>query len=239
VRAFLNAGYKPVRSRRVLGRLLKHEIKRSTDNLEVEAYEFTPDGMHVEIYDPETHTRTGDHERDIVHPGWFVQTRDVGDSKAYIASYLWRLICSNGLTLRSSMAREGLRHRFNMGWDGATIGMPEWQAIIDEARHQLFAVPDVEEAHALMSRYTEKVPGVPTSYVSKRLYDCYHMSLVLKEPFSRWHMAQLFAAFPQELDLPAFERSNVQALAGRVLMFDIEKSMPALEPLLVRRITRE
>jgi hypothetical protein len=117
--------------------------------------------------------------------------------------------------------------------------MPEWQAIIDEARHQLFAVPDVEEAQALMSRYNEKVPGVPTSYVANRLCDCYYMCKELKEPYSRWQVAQLLAALPQELDLPAFERSNVQALAGRVLMFDIEKSMPALEPLLVRRITRE
>jgi hypothetical protein len=207
---------------------------RPADDVVVEAYEFAAEGMHIELYDNLATYRTGGHELDVVHPGWFIQTRDVGDSTPVIASYLWRHVCGTGLTLRPQQTRQLLSSLLGFRWNGAPIIIDVWQCIIEDARQQLFELFDTDEVQARLTWFQDRPMGAPVTTVAACLCRAYNNHEALDLPFTRWDLAQAFAEIPQILGLSAWDRSHAQAVAGLVALLPIEQSLPALEPFLVK-----
>jgi hypothetical protein len=233
IRGIVSTGYEAKSAQSQVDQLLNRMHDQEVDGLRIANYNENPDSWSAEIVDI-------DHPIDFRIPGdsvlvdgslagFKMRANDVGSGAAIIDSYLYRIVCENGLISVLGQARMRAIHRGAGDWSGNLFTGADWLDLLTQAGSEVFeAGADTTE---VFNRLKALANRPPLQAVRQSLDEALKLTSP-GEGISRWALAQGAAAAANSAKGPE-ARQDLQRWAGRILSESVSEVLPTLESMLV------
>jgi hypothetical protein len=221
IRGIVSPGYKRISATEQVEQLLNRLHGSAIQRHKLVKFSETPDSWSAEVVDRDVTVGFQDPELSDSLPGFKFRGNDVGGGSCQVLSYLWRLVCENGLVANLASSRMRAIHRGSGDWTGALHTGADWHELLVAAKAETFTDVEVfERLKALANR-----PNV------KAIRQSLDEALKLTspgQPLNRWTLSQGAAAAANNAESEQ-ARQELQAWAGKVMTLPVSKSLPTLE----------
>ncbi len=185
-----------------------------------------PDYWSAEIVDSERPLAANiDPQDSPSYAGFKMTANDIGGGACSVTSYLWRMICSNGMVSVMGNARMKAIHRGGGDWRGNLYTGADWMQLLIEAQSEQYA-----DSSELMERLKALANRPSIKAVRQSLDEA--LKLSGHQPVSRWALSQGAAAAANNAESTE-ARSELHRWAGKLAELSTDKSLPTLESLLI------